>query len=347
MSMSPQQPSAPRGNSAPANAAPKLTISRGVKAQPEWIVIYGSPKIGKSTMASSAPNAVFLDLEDGTAQIDCARIEGINTWDGLLATMRALVADPQGFETVVIDTLDKAEWLCWMKVCANGGKNGTAVKSLEDVGGGFGKGYTAAYEEFRRFIACLQDLRKRGLRAIILAHAKVAKVPNTDGGPDFERWDLKVDKRVSGILFEAADAVLYAHRDVAVAKKDGQRATGFSDGRRLLATSETTAYVAGNRFGLPPVIELSWDVLADGIGKGNSPDLLIATIRQRAAKLSDPEKRERIEKAIAQHASNYPKLLDINNWLAANPDPITAESVKPSTDNASVPSTSATTEPSE
>lgn len=298
-----------------STSTPKLTITRGVKTQPEWIVVFGPPGIGKSTLGANAPRPLFLDLESGTAQLDVARVEGIETWDALRATLRALINDgTEGFETLVVDTLDKAEWLCQQKVCAAAGK-----KSLEDFS--FGKGFTAAYEAFRGFISDLHELRvKRGMRCIVLAHAKVGKVPNTAGGPDYERWELKVDKRVGGVFFEAADAVLYAHHDVSVAKREGQRVTGFSDGARLLGTVETPAYMAKNRFGLPPVMPLACGELFDAIARGNSPAMLASSIRARIGRITDATMRERAERgfAAAEAAQNYAKLVEIDSWLAAN-----------------------------
>ena len=295
----------------------KLRINSGRQSQPEWLVIYGPPGIGKSTLGASAPSPVFIDLEAGTSQLDVPRIEGIETWADLLAAINALRTEPHEFKSVVIDTLDKAEWLCWVHVCTSGGKGGKAVARIEEIGGGFGKGYTAAYEEFRRLLAALQALRtERGMRAIVLAHAKVAKVPNTSG-PDYERWELKVHKQIGGVFFEASDAVLYAHRDVAVSAKEGERVRGFGNAR-MLATEEDAGFMAKNRFGMPARLPLSWDALAEAIAQGNSPSLLRATIEGRAARHPDAAVRARVEAALARHGNNPVKLIEINNWLAAN-----------------------------
>lgn len=123
---------------------------------------------------------------------------------------------------------------------------------------------------------------------------------------------------MGGVFFEAADAVLYAHHDVAVTKKDEQRASAFSTGKRLLGTEESPAFMAKNRFGLPPVMPLSWGELSEAIGRGNSPSLLIASIRRRATGLTDPERRAALERSLVQHATNYPKLIEIDTWLATN-----------------------------
>lgn len=143
-----------------AQPAPfKLNITRGVRREPPRIVLHGAPGIGKSTLASRAPSPVFLDLEHGTLQMDVSRADGIDSWEALLGALRALATEAHDFRTVVIDTLDRAEWLCWQHLCQR-----ERVNSIELVGKGYGRGYVAAYEQFRAFAALLEALRARWRR---------------------------------------------------------------------------------------------------------------------------------------------------------------------------------------
>ena len=196
----------PNAQRPPANAQPafKMQITRGALKEPERIIIHGAPGIGKSSLAAQMPRPLFLDLEHGTQQLDVARVDNIATWAQLNATLHSLASEDTGFETLVIDTLDRAEWLCHQHVCEL-----ARVPSIEKVGK-FGAGWTAAYEHFRGFAKRLEEIRaRRRMKIILISHSKVEKVPNA-AGDDFDRWTLKVNKQIAGMFYEGFDAVLFA-----------------------------------------------------------------------------------------------------------------------------------------
>ena len=71
------------------------------------MLIYGSPGVGKTTFASTAPKPLIIDLENGTLAItdrdvDVAKVENLN--DVREALRYAL---KNGYETVVIDSLTR------------------------------------------------------------------------------------------------------------------------------------------------------------------------------------------------------------------------------------------------
>lgn len=266
-----------------APAAP-LSFSRGVKRAPSITVVYGRAGVGKTTLAASAPAPVFIDLEGGSLRLDVARVEGVETWAEVFAAVRALIANDYGFKTLVFDTLDRLEWLLWQHLFHEvGNGKGKAVTSIEQVGGGFGKGYQCAVEEFRRLIALLEELRRtRGMGVIFLAHGKIASAINSDAaGADFERWELKVDKRLAGLLLEASDNVFYAHRPAVVMQGgERERVRADLDSTRLLGVEETGGYVAKNRDGLTGTIPMNWRALVAAVK---------AAQEQRAAAKTAPQ----------------------------------------------------------
>jgi hypothetical protein len=255
-------PVPPSSNGAPKPApAFKPVVSRGARREPPRLVIHGDGGLGKSTVASGAPDPIFLDLERGTLELDVARVENITTWEGLRATVRGYAQDQEGFKTVVIDTLDRAEWLCWQHVCRE-----ARVDSIEKVGKGFGKGYVAAYEQFRALARDLDACRAAGMGIIVIAHSKIEKAPNA-AGDEYERWTLKVDRRVAGLFYESFDAVLYARLETFTQKSESGKTKGFGE-RRVMETQASPAWLAKNRYRLPAQLPLAWEELSAGINRG-------------------------------------------------------------------------------
>lgn len=251
-------------NAKPAPVAPapfKFSITRGAVKEPERIILHGAPGIGKSTLAAQAPKPLFLDLEHGTLQLDAARVDNITNWAQLNATLHQLANEDAGFETLVIDTLDKAEWLCHQYVCEL-----ARVQSIEKVGK-FGAGWTAAYEHFRGFAKRLEDIRaKRRMKIILISHSKVERVPNA-AGDDYDRWTLKVNKQIAGMFYESFDAVLFARLETFTRTTENGRTRGVGDAR-VIETQEAPAWLAKNRYGLPKRMNLDWNELAAGLDRG-------------------------------------------------------------------------------
>src|SRR6185436_11325620 len=100
---------------APAGAAPKgpsrMTLGNVVKgpvAAPLRTVLYGPEGIGKSTFAAGSHKPIFLCAEDGTNELDVARLKPA-TWDELFEAIAMLTTETHDYATVVTDTLYWAE----------------------------------------------------------------------------------------------------------------------------------------------------------------------------------------------------------------------------------------------
>ena len=57
-------------------------VMSGKTPAPRRVMLYGTHGIGKSTFASSAPNPVFLQTEDGLGEIDCDKFPVATTFQG-------------------------------------------------------------------------------------------------------------------------------------------------------------------------------------------------------------------------------------------------------------------------
>jgi hypothetical protein len=285
---------------------------RGKLTAPLRLVLYSTDGLGKSTFASNAPAPIFIGAEDGTAQLDVARMPDVATWDDILESVEELATTEHGFQTLVLDTADWAEPLCWAHVAKAAKK-----ENIEDLA--YGKGYAAALDQWRVLLSKMERARARGMHIIILAHSiiRTFKNPVQEVG-DFDRWEMKLHTKASGLLREWADVVLFGSYETFTVTDDKKRTRGISTGARLVHTERTAAYDAKNRHALPPTLPLDWEAFAGAVAAHQpaSP----AKLRERIAALLEnaPEElRVRVNAAVAKAGDDAALLARIENKLSA------------------------------
>lgn len=232
-----------------------LKITRGRQKTATRGIIYGVEGIGKSTLASQFPNPLFLDTEEGTKHLDCARV-GIPSWHELNLAMDDLAIHKNEFETVVIDSADWAEKLLVEDLL----KNSAGKKSIEDFG--FGKGYVLLQEHMTRFLAKADKLVAQGKHVVFVAHSKVQRTSPPDQTDGYDRYELKLTKQVAPLLKEWCDVLLFCHfKTRLVDGADGRKkATGGKT--RVMYAERSAAWDAKNRYGLPEEMTMSIDQLS-------------------------------------------------------------------------------------
>lgn len=229
-------------------------ISEGPQARPQRLLVYGPEGIGKSTLASKMPDPVFVDVEDGTSHMYVRRLEQPHDWQTLLAEVDFLCRNPSGAATVVVDTADAAEALCQAYVCSKAGKS-----SIESWS--YGKGYVFAREEYQHLLDALDRCVTYGLNVVLVAHSTMRKFERPDESGAYDRFELKLNKHVSALVKEWADAVLFCDWETFVSVDDNGKAKA-SGGKRVIRTDHAPQWDAKNRWGLPPKIPLDEDGIA-------------------------------------------------------------------------------------
>lgn len=296
-----------------AKGPSRMTLANVVKgpiAAPLRTVLYGPEGIGKSTFAAGSPRPIFLCAEDGANELDVARLKP-QSWDELFEAVAMLTAEPHDYATLVIDTLDWAEQLCWQHVCRREHKD-----SIEAFG--YGRGYVVAHEEFRRLAAAVDRLReKRGTQAVCLAHSWIKSFRNPEG-EDFDRYEMKLQRLVAPLWKEWADAVLFANHETFTRTNDAKRTTGVSTGARYIYTERTAAWDAKNRYNLPPALPLYWEDFAQAIADGqpDSPASLRGKIDALVAQ-ADPELGALVVATMAKAGEDAAMLAKILSRLQA------------------------------
>lgn len=228
----------------------------GKEKKPFRVMIYGVEGIGKSSFCAMADKPIFIQTEEGLNEIDCAKFPLAKTLDDVLSAIRDLYSEKHDFKTVVLDSADWLEKLIWEKVCEE-----NKVDNIAKVG--YGKGYEYAMTHFDTVVNGFEALRiDRGMNILITAHSTIEKFDSPSLDSAIDRFTPRLHKKVSHYLREWADACLFANRKIFTKQiTDGmtKKAKGVSQGERVLYTEETHAYMAKNRYGLPPEIALDFN----------------------------------------------------------------------------------------
>lgn len=236
-----------------------MKILSGKQVRARKVLLYGVHGIGKSTWAANAPSPIFLNVEDGVADIDCAKTEKLGSLAEVIDAVSWLSQNPHEFQTIVVDTLDWLEHLIFRDVAKAANK-----ANIADIG--YGKGYDAAREKWDFLLRGFDHLRKsRDMLIVMLAHAKIQRYDNPET-ESYDRYELDLHKSSNGMLQEWADEVLFASYRVFTRKDDQgfgkERKIAIGNQERYIRTVETPAAIAKNRLNLPGELKMDWQDFA-------------------------------------------------------------------------------------
>lgn len=291
-------------------------IKSGPTVKPPRIVLMGVEGVGKSTAGAQMDAPIFLCSEDGLVgpQFRDTKHFSAADWEQVLGFLDYLLDSPHPYKTVVVDTVDWLEPKLYHFICKRDGE-----KDIESYG--FGKGYTAAATEFRKFVRRLDSLNRKGMAVLVLAHTQV-KAFNNPTGENYDRYEPKADKKVAGIIKEWADAVLFAEfQTFAVKTKGASKAKGVGGQERIVHTQRSAGWDAKNRYGLPDEMPFDMpsilDAIASGNGAGGDAAKDIADeIREIYASLPD-DKKAKIDADIEKNGDDAAAMSRILNRVRA------------------------------
>lgn len=230
-----------------------LKINKGKIVRPKKIVIYAGEGVGKTTLASKFPDPLFIDIENGTYNLDVARVDKPNSWDELIAIVKE-IALVDICKTLVIDTVDWAEMLAISNVCEK-----HRVTSIEQIS--YGKGYTYVADRFIELFKELDKVIESGKHVVLTAHSKTRKFELPEEQGQYDRYEMKLTRQVSPLLKEWSDLLLFGNYKtfVVTTETNKKKAQG---GKRVMYTTHNPCWDAKTRFDLPEELELSFSSIA-------------------------------------------------------------------------------------
>lgn len=237
------------------------SIKKGVENRPPRMILLGSEKVGKSTVAAQSPDPIFLPIkgEEGIDALDVAKFPPAQTFDDVKEAIGTLVKEDHSYKTLVVDSSSALEPLIWAAVCKQ-----WQVETIEKVGGGYGKGYSEAVDKWQFLCTGFDALRNKGIGVILIGHVatKSFNDPLTESYTQYA-WDIH--QKAASLMYRWSDAILFANIKTYTKSEDGgfnkKEVKATSSGARYLYTQQRPTHPGGGRglFGqLPYEIELSY-----------------------------------------------------------------------------------------
>lgn len=269
-------------------------ISRDLKGK--YLLLYGKPKTGKTTMASRFPKNLLIAFEKGYNAIDGIKAIDVNKWSEFRQVLRQL-EKPEAremYDTITIDTTTIAYEMCEQFVCSQNG-----VQSIRDIP--WGQGWTLAKKEFE---SCLRKITMLGYGLVLISHIETRKEKTADDS-EIEILAPSMPKRCYEVVNQIVDIIGYI-------------ATEWDDdgnSHRWLYTRQTPTVMAGSRFPyLAPKIKLGYQELVDAINEAidKQRDLDGATVvdkieKKQEEELSFSEIRDEASKIWAKLVNENPE----------------------------------------
>lgn len=191
----------------PTDKIPAKTVN------PRFLILYGKPKSGKTSIAAALENNLIIDLEGGSEFLDAMAIQARSIND--LAEIRnAIVAKNQEcngyfYKHITIDNVTRLEEMCMgyaisLYKATPQGKNysGTDIRTLPN-----GAGYMWIRMAVTKTISMFRELCEE---FILIGHIKEKMI--SKDGEEMSEMALSLVGALADIVCGEADAVGYVYR---------------------------------------------------------------------------------------------------------------------------------------
>jgi hypothetical protein len=104
---------------------------------------------------------------------------------------------------------------------------------------------------------------------VLVAHSEIMTI-NDPRAPSFTQYAPKLHKRARALILDCADVIGFLAEDLKILTDDGgfrERVRATSTSQRFLFVEGTAAFVAKNRYGIPPKISIPADFNIDELTK--------------------------------------------------------------------------------
>lgn len=197
---------------------------------PKNLIIFGLPKVGKTTSISQLPNTLIVDLEEGSTYVSGYVIKA-KTHEDLFNIAKALKTEQHNFKFVVLDTVTALEDIALP--LANQLYRNTPMGIDWDPNESVlkiprGAGYAYLREAMQKIIGWFEKVCDN---VILVGHVKDSVI--TQQGTDLNVKALDLSGKTASVLSAKSDAICYVFRD----PENGKLMANFGDLHDVLCGS--------------------------------------------------------------------------------------------------------------
>ena len=235
------------------------TLSKPSGQRPIICTLFGEGGMGKTTLAAMFPNPVFIRTEDGTASLagndNVSLFPLATSTQDVLDAIEALATQKHDHKTLVIDSITQLGTLIEAEIVANDPK----AKSINQAGGGYGAGYSAAAEKHRQIRDWAGSLAyEKGLNIVFIGHAdtEMLDLPDMDA---FARYTVRMHRKSLPHYTDNVDLVGLIRLKTFVRGGDGDKKRAISTGEREIICHPQASSVTKNRFNISEPLAFTFD----------------------------------------------------------------------------------------
>lgn len=183
-------------------------VVKSESQNPKKLLIYGRPKIGKSSLIAGLENNLSIDLEKGHTYLDSMRVEA-NSLEELIEIGKSIKAsnDKEGkniYKYISLDPIGKLEDYAWTLALKNY-KNSLVGKNFAGDTNAFkqlpkGAGYPYLWEAFEKLYNFFGELTDH---LILIAHLTRSAVADKETNTEIEATDINLTGKLK--VFVASD----------------------------------------------------------------------------------------------------------------------------------------------
>lgn len=181
-----------------------------VLQDPKNLILYGVPKIGKTTILSHLDNCLIIDMESGSDYVEALKVK-VNNLSELKELCQEINKAGKPYKFIAIDTVTTLEELA-KPIALAAYKRTPAGSNFEGdiLNAPMGSGYSYVRDAVEKIIGMISSVTTN---VILVGHVKDKSIVNSSGAEIGNIKDFDLMGKTSRILAAKSDAIGFIYRD--------------------------------------------------------------------------------------------------------------------------------------